>query len=211
MVTAADAADAALRDLGYWNTGALVESIRLLLAALPGPPLPGGPADRLFQGVARAQGERRHGPRVSKPAPLDRVDRRETVAHPRYSHLPRRPPRPHGTDPPERGRAIVALEQVRDWINNLLDVTYLNAPWVKATEEGVHVDEEDQGRRSTRGSRRRSASTPRSARVPWRWHYRKRSQSAAVAHGSRDQISRSQTSRFSGALITRWSSPRSLS
>ena len=49
-----------------------------------------------------------------------------------------------GTTPEERARVVMILEASKDWMNTFFDVTYCNAPWLPNQEAQVHLSNPEQ-------------------------------------------------------------------
>lgn len=138
------AAAARLPRLGYWNTRALAEPIRLLLAL----------ADVQFDDKRYEVGpppaydkscweSEKHSLGLAFPNLPYWIDDargvRLTQSHAILLHIAET----HGlagTTSVERAASMQAVESVRDWLYSLFDVTYANAPWMADIDEGVHVE-----------------------------------------------------------------------
>jgi glutathione S-transferase len=134
--------------LGYWNTRALAEPIRLLLHFVGEKFI-----DKRYQVGPPPNYDKSEWMNVKHSLDLDFpnlpyfidpvANVRLTQTHAIIIYLGMKHSL-HGRNILDQARAIMIAEALRDWINAFFDVTYCNAPWIADAEPSVHKEGQSQ-------------------------------------------------------------------
>lgn len=138
-------------EVGYWNTRAIGEPLRLLLHYLQIPfkdtRYQVGPPPTYDKGCWTNSKERLGLSFPNLPYFVDKRPEKSiklTQLHAILWYLGETHDKQSllGTCPSERAQVHMIVEFAKDWINELFDVTYCNAPWLDNIEDGVHRGED---------------------------------------------------------------------